>query len=86
MKPTVKNIVIEYLKHHGFDGLLSPRGDCGCVLDNLAPCGGIKKGCQAAYKVPSLESEEAFFLCVAGEEKDDEKRTCNGWGNSWKDE
>jgi hypothetical protein len=51
---TVKEIVIDYLKSNGYDGLYS--NDCGCVIDDLCPCSGygsmdmcepgIKKDCK----------------------------------------
>jgi hypothetical protein len=37
-KKTVKDILIEYLKQNGFDGLYSP-GECGCSIEDLNPCG-----------------------------------------------
>ena len=33
---TVHEIILEYLEEHGFDGLCTD--DCGCLLDDLAPC------------------------------------------------
>ncbi len=56
---TVKEIVIEYLKKHGFDGLVTDEG-CGCDIADIAPCGGdlfniIK--CEPGYKI----------LCEGGE-------------------
>lgn len=37
---TGKEIVIEYLKKHGYDGLCDPDNECGCTLDDLEPCVG----------------------------------------------
>ena len=34
----VKEMLIEYLKANGFDGLYCE--DCGCQLSDLATCGG----------------------------------------------
>ena len=50
---TVKEIVADYLKTNGFDGLC--RENCGCGLDNLFPCefdGDMFSGCEPAYKQP----------------------------------
>jgi len=50
--PTVKEIVAEYLKAHGYDGLYAD--DCGCLLeDDLMPCGLERiDGCRPGYKRP----------------------------------
>ena len=48
--PTVKAIVAEYLKAHGYDGLYDD--DCGCLLeDDLMTCSrdGLD-ACQPGYK------------------------------------
>ena len=48
--PTVKAIVAEYLKAHGYDGLYDD--DCGCLLgDDFMPCGLERiDGCLPGYK------------------------------------
>ena len=35
---TVKEIVIEYLVKHGFDGLVSDDAECSCEIAGLMPC------------------------------------------------
>lgn len=32
------SIVTHYLKENGYDGLCAPDLECGCGLDDLAPC------------------------------------------------
>ena len=51
MKITVKQIVEEYLKKNGFDGLFNDVGDCACCLDDLCTCNneGIEN-CKCGYK------------------------------------
>ena len=44
--PTVKEIVLEYLKSNGFDGLFS-EDECACTLDDLAPCVDMFLDCSA---------------------------------------
>ena len=43
----VKEIVHEYLRVNGYDGLCSD--DCGCGLDDLAPCEQCFDACVPAY-------------------------------------
>ena len=41
---TVKQILIEYLKENGYNGLYFD--DCGCPLDDLIPCNGCFDQCR----------------------------------------
>lgn len=50
MSTTVNEILQEWLKAHGYDGLCSPWESCGCSMDDLAPCGYLNGDCRAAYK------------------------------------
>lgn len=47
--PSVYEIVQEYLKKNGYDGLATD--DCGCELSDLFPCGaeGVEK-CEVGHK------------------------------------
>jgi hypothetical protein len=56
----VINIVREYLIKNGYDGLLQP-GECGCALEDLAPCGEIQESCIAGYKGPCTCGEGCDF-------------------------
>ena len=53
---TVRNIMVKWLKEHGYDGLFSSDGDCACEINDLFPCeggiGGIDgvPNCQPGYK------------------------------------
>lgn len=38
---TVRKIVIEYLKAHGYDGLYNQHEPCACEVENLIPCSGM---------------------------------------------
>lgn len=46
--------VIEIVKAHliarGFDGLIAPHADCGCLCDDLAPCGSDFGQCEPGYR------------------------------------
>jgi len=51
IEKTVRNIVEEWLKDNGYDGLYDD--DCGCLIGDIAPCepdGGF--GCMPGYKGP----------------------------------
>ena len=56
----VKQIVTEWLKEHGYDGLYND--DCGCVLDDLMPCEDCCDGCEAGYKTLADDPEEGEWL------------------------
>lgn len=48
----VKEIVIDWLKTHGYTGLANTSIECGCGLDDLMPCGDdcIDAECEAGYR------------------------------------
>jgi hypothetical protein len=48
----VKELIIAQLKAMGADGLVCPDEDCGCGIDDFAPC-----------DCPSLTECEAATLC-----------------------
>jgi hypothetical protein len=50
MAKNVTEIVKEWLSANGFDGLCGE--ECGCGLDDLAPCVDKMDGCVPAYRVP----------------------------------
>lgn len=64
-KPICKNvldIIVTYLKEHGYDGLC--YDDCGCHLDDLCPCGELSLNCEPGYEVKAPESSEYdFYIC-----------------------
>jgi hypothetical protein len=47
--PTVKEIIVKYLKENGYDGLCYT--DCGCDIDDLAPCDCINDDCEAGHRM-----------------------------------
>ena len=59
------DIVIKYLKDNGYDGLHFDA-ECGCEIDNLAPCGNSFSECIPGYKVtPPAETDcdYDFYIC-----------------------
>jgi len=49
-KPAVRDIVREYLRAHGYNGLRTD--DCGCREDDLMPCDGPCARCIPGYLLP----------------------------------
>ena len=65
---TVKEIVKDYLRKNGFDGLCSEN--CGCGLDDFMPCDCETNNCQPAYKLICHGSEKCPLhnRCEGGRE------------------
>lgn len=62
MSTTLKNIAIEWLQDHGFDGLCNDS--CACIISDLMPCEDwIGGNCESGYRVYFGENEE----CPCGE-------------------
>lgn len=58
---TVIEMVVEYLKANGYDGLAGK--DCGCEIDYLIPCGCFDTDCVAGHKVTKKEDCELHDTC-----------------------
>ena len=48
--PTVEKILEDYLRANGFDGLYNSDIECGCHVDDLAPCDSLGCYCQAGHR------------------------------------
>lgn len=46
----VIEIVKAHLVENGFDGLVQTDSECGCLLEDLQPCGEDFSGCEPAYR------------------------------------
>ncbi len=46
----VHEIITKYLQDNRYDGLCNDELDCGCIIDDLTPCGG-EMDCEPGYKV-----------------------------------
>jgi hypothetical protein len=46
---TVRELVADWLKTHGYDGLWDEANECACLLDDLMPCDSVG-ACQAGYR------------------------------------
>jgi len=67
---TVKEIITEYVKIAGGDGLYNPDVGCGCDIDDFCPCGEWFGDCVPAKKIPCSECMD-IRPCVIQED----------WGN-----
>ena len=48
---TVKEIIVNYLKKHGYDGLVNVDIECGCDIEDLDCCDNFHlDDCQPAYQ------------------------------------
>lgn len=63
---SVKEIVADYLKANGYDGLYNGDAECGCDLDDLMPCEGNPCCCQPGYKVGCGGCEE-YNWCISSD-------------------
>jgi hypothetical protein len=55
---TVIQIVREHLTAIGADGLVCPDADCGCKLDDLAPCCSDISDCQPGWASPAMDDDD----------------------------
>jgi len=46
----VEDIISEYLKENGYDGLYNSDGPCGCAVGDLAPCCSLNMDCEPGHK------------------------------------
>ena len=53
----LKQIVTNYLRMHGFDGL-TDGGDCGCFLCGLMPCECPDNTCVPGYAAKNAAGED----------------------------
>lgn len=62
----IEDIIKNWLKENGYDGLCNCELECGCLLTDFMPCDYPNfKMCLAGYKVdkPSLPSGFDYYLC-----------------------
>ena len=48
--PTIKEIIKDYLEKNGYDGLFNGNIPCGCLKDDLNPCGEPFDECLPGYR------------------------------------
>ena len=52
-RKTALQILAEWLKQHGSDGLVNPEAGCCCLVDYLQPCDSWMGDCVPGYRVRS---------------------------------
>lgn len=63
----VKSIVVEYLKTNKYDGLCCLDVPCGCLLEDLAPCGEMSEKCRPGHR----ENVDKHTPCECDESGED---------------
>ncbi len=63
---TVLEIVEKYLRDNGYDGLYNPDDECGCLINDLAPCGEMNEECRAGI---ILERDSGGYDFIIGERR-----------------
>ncbi len=68
---TVIEMLAEYLKENGYDGLCGQ--ECGCEIDDLAPCDEVNRECVAGHK-ESCTPTDGCWWCEGRFYRTDEPR------------
>ncbi len=58
----VKEIVIQWLKVFGYDGLHNKYVGCGCDLHDLLECDSCPADCCPGYKIPDPDGEYNYLM------------------------
>lgn len=65
---TVIEIVAARLREQGFDGLVNPGIECGCLRDDLAPCAGDFGNCEPGYRGADETGEGDWAMYLTKEQ------------------
>jgi hypothetical protein len=76
----VREIVKQWLKDNGYDGLWSD--DCGCQIDDLMPCCDYCTNCKPGYKHEEEKGGEYDYTIRPYKQEDTDKPdSC--WASYW---
>ena len=64
----IKEILIDWLKSHCYEGLCNQEIDCGCGLDDFMPCDEVDKECEPAMKKIAKEDDDEYGNYKIGDE------------------
>lgn len=70
---TVKDILIQWLKANGYDGLVDQDCECGCRGDDLMLCAGPCDTCRPGYQGPDIEGDAEWLIYPTREAADQAK-------------
>jgi len=60
----IRDIIKQWLKDNGYDGLVDEPGECGCTLDDFMPCcEGWMLDCEPGYKRPCPGEDKCEYNC-----------------------
>jgi hypothetical protein len=52
------------IRELGGDGLVNVDAECGCKLEDLAPCGSVRHDCQLASEERACKGSDFDFLMI----------------------
>lgn len=58
----VLEILKKWLLSNKYDGLFHRDSECGCLVDDLAPCCELSTECEAGYKKLTPNGESDFVV------------------------
>ena len=68
MPDDVGSIIEKFLIENKFDGLVHTEYECGCTIDDMAPCGNIFLSCNPAYKHVHPTDKTLFVMSLGKKE------------------
>lgn len=70
MSVNILEIINDYLKANGYEGLVNTTNECGCGVDDLAPCGDITSDCEGAHAIKQPVGAEFDVVYYEGKRAD----------------
>jgi len=58
MANDVETAIKEYAKEHGYTGLYNSDFECGCLIDDIAPCDNNCASCKFGYWTECKDCED----------------------------